>query len=61
MTDFPRVSAPRPYGFDTWTPGNREAFLNEEMRGLHQMPCPKCRRAKNGNLLRCPDHRNWGK
>lgn len=55
--EFPRIPGPKPLNWDTFTPEQRDCWHNEEMRGMHMIPCPHCKRLSNGQIRRCHDHR----
>ena len=55
---FPTIAARRPADLDSWSPDNRNDYLERERRGLTQIWCPDCK-LKGKRLFRCAQHRMW--
>ncbi len=60
MENFPTVDAPKPIGYEAWSPDNRADYDKMTARGFHRIPCPDCRKTAK-KLFRCGKHRHWGK
>jgi hypothetical protein len=57
---FPTVPGPRPADLDSWSPGNRQDYIEHERRGFRDVPCPDCK-LRGKRLYRCNRHRTWGR